>query len=123
MPRAPTSGCRASASATPWSRDCGASRRWALCGPLGSLGDRIFWAGWLPMCAAIGVVLVAFGARAWAALAFLAIYNAAHLATRAWGLRVGWRQGMMVAAALSAPVLRAAGRAAGPLAALGIGFQ
>jgi hypothetical protein len=33
-------------------------------------------------------------------------YNAGHLALRAWGLRVGFRDGMRVAAALGTPILR-----------------
>jgi mannose PTS system EIID component len=96
--------------------------RSALCSPLGSLGDRLIWAGWLPACAAIGIALYVFGARAWAVLAFLALYNIVHVACRVWGLRAGWREGMMVASALGAPVLRAAGRGVGPLASLCVGF-
>jgi len=95
--------------------------REALCGPLGSLGDRLFWASWLPVCASIGIVLVAFGVRAWAALAFLVLYNAAHLACRVWALRAGWRHGMQVVAALSAPPLKASVRLATPLAGMAVG--
>ena len=96
--------------------------RSALCSPLGSLGDRLIWAGWLPACAAIGIALYVFGARAWSVLAFLALYNIVHVACRVWALRAGWREGMMVASALGAPVLRAAGSAAGPVAAACVGF-
>ena len=96
--------------------------RSALCSPLGSLGDRLIWAGWLPACASIGIALYVFGARAWSVLAFLVLYNVVHVACRVWTLRAGWREGMMVASALGAPVLRAAGSAAGPVAALCVGF-
>lgn len=96
--------------------------REALCGPLGSIGDRLFWASWLPICAALGVILFVFGARAWAAVVFLALYNAAHLLCRVWALRAGWNRGMQVAGALSTPVLRAAGRLATPLAGVVVGL-
>ena len=95
--------------------------REALCGPLGSLGDRLFWASWLPTCSAIAVVLVVFGARVWAALAFLALYNTVHLVCRVWALRAGWRHGMHVASALSTPRLQAATRVATPLVGLAVG--
>jgi len=95
--------------------------RSALCGPLGAIGDRFFWASWLPACAAVGIMLVAFGARAWAVLAFLVLYNAAHLAFRGWALSTGWAHGLQVASALSSPALRLAGRIATPLAGLVVG--
>ena len=92
--------------------------RAALCGPLGSVGDRLFWASWLPACSALALILVAAGARGWAVVAFLALYNVAHLGCRWWALRAGGTQGLHVGAALSAPVLRRASEAAGPAAAL-----
>src|SRR5260370_32793095 len=33
--------------------------RTALCGPLGSLGDRLVWAGWLPLMSAVALIGVA----------------------------------------------------------------
>ena len=81
--------------------------RAALCGPLGSIGDRLIWAGWLPCCAMIA--LLAFGVGAGAgltALLFLGSYNAGQIVLRAWGLNAGWRQGLQVAAALGRPLLR-----------------
>jgi PTS system mannose-specific IID component len=94
----------------------------ALCGPLGSVGDRLFWAAWLPCCAAVALALAAFGAGAWAAAAFLALFNVAHVYCRWWSLRAGWSRGLNVAAALSTPTLRLAARWAGPAAALALGF-
>jgi len=96
--------------------------RAALCSPLGSLGDRLIWAGWLPACAALAVVAFALGARAWAAVGFLTLYNVVHIACRFWALRAGWRDGMMVASALGHPVIRASARAAGPVAAFCVGI-
>ena len=81
--------------------------RTALCGPLGSVGDRLIWAGWLPFCSL--VALLAFGLRAtpiFVLILFLVLYNAGHLALRIWGLHVGWTRGLGVASALANPVLR-----------------
>jgi len=81
--------------------------RTALCGPLGSVGDRLVWAGWLPLCSLLG--LTAFGAGwrpAAVVLLFLLTYNAGHLALRIWGLEVGLSRGMRVATALGNPVMR-----------------
>jgi PTS system mannose-specific IID component len=81
--------------------------RTALCGPLGSVGDRLVWAGWLPFCSLLA--LGAFGLGAGPVLVlliFLGLYNVGHIGLRVWGLRVGWRHGMRVAAALANPVLR-----------------
>lgn len=81
--------------------------RTACCGPLGSVGDRLFWAGWLPFCSLLGILAFALGARPPAAvLTFLVIYNSGHIAIRIWGLRTGYRNGLRVASALSAPWLR-----------------
>ena len=96
--------------------------RQALCGPLGALGDRLVWAGWLPACAALGLVLLALGARGWAVLAFLALYNAVHVALRVWGLRAGWRAGMRVTVALASPLLQRGLEVVLPVAALLVGF-
>ena len=81
--------------------------RTALCGPLGSVGDRLVWAGWLPFCSLIGLLCFGLGAGPAAVLVtFFALYNAGHLALRAWGLHVGWTHGLKVASALANPVLR-----------------
>lgn len=93
----------------------------AMCGPLGAVGDRLIWAGWLPACMAVALILVAFGAHAWAALAFLVPYNLVHVYMRLWALRAGWRAGLHVAAALSSPVLRWGSALAGPVAAVLVG--
>lgn len=75
--------------------------RSALRAPLGALGDGIAWAGWRPLCAsaaAIGFVLGLDPVAA--AVGFLFVYNAGHLALRIWGLHCGWTSGRSVAAAL-----------------------
>lgn len=81
--------------------------RTALCGPLGSVGDRLVWAGWLPFCSLLALAAFGLGAGAPAVLLiFLGLYNVGHIGLRVWGLRVGWTHGMRVAAALANPVLR-----------------
>lgn len=81
--------------------------RTALCGPLGSVGDRLVWAGWLPFCSLGALAAFGLGASPTAVLLiFLGVYNVGHIGLRVWGLRVGWKHGMRVAAALANPVLR-----------------
>lgn len=81
--------------------------RSALCGPLGSVGDRLVWAAWLPLCALGALLVYALGAGpVGTVLTFLISYNVGHLALRVWGINVGWRQGLQVAHALGSPVLR-----------------
>ena len=81
--------------------------RTALCGPLGSVGDRLVWAAWLPACSIAALAAFGFGVGTGGVmLVFLGIYNAGHLALRAWGLSAGLDHGMRVASALGGPVLR-----------------
>ena len=81
--------------------------RTALCGPLGSVGDRLVWAAWLPFCSLTALAAFGLGARPLVVvLLFLILYNTAHVALRVWGLRTGWSRGTRVAAALGNPVLR-----------------
>lgn len=90
--------------------------RTALPGPLGSVGDRLVWAGWVPLCSFLALAAFGLGAGPTIVLVtFLGLYNAGHLALRAWGLHVGWNRGLGVAQALANPVLR---RGPGVLAAL-----
>jgi PTS system mannose-specific IID component len=81
--------------------------RTALCGPLGSVGDRLVWAGWLPVCSLLALAAFGAGARAELVVAlFLVVYNIGHVALRAWGLNAGWSRGLTVARALAGPVFR-----------------
>lgn len=83
--------------------------RTALCGPLGSVGDRLVWAAWLPLCALVALLVFALGAGPMGTvLTFLISYNIGHLALRVWGINVGWHEGLKVAHALGTPVLRKA---------------
>ena len=107
--------------------------RAALCGPLGSIGDQLVWAGWLPFSAMLALFAFGLGASpAMAVALFLAVYNVGHIWLCAWGLDAGWSGGMRVAAALGTPAFRQApqriaafglvlGGAAIPLAAKRLG--
>lgn len=97
--------------------------RTALAGPLGSVGDRLIWAGWLPLCSLLALTVFGFGGSPMAVVGtFVGVYNAGHLALRAWGLRVGWNRGMRVAQALANPVLRRGPQVIAPLAAFAAGL-
>lgn len=95
--------------------------RRALCGPLGSLGDRLVWAGWLPLTAGLALGGVALGLGWPAVVAFLVVYNLGHVALRWWALRAGWALGTRVAAALHHPALQRAAAVSGPAMALAVG--
>jgi PTS system mannose-specific IID component len=93
--------------------------RTALGGPLGSVGDRLVWASWLPLCSLLALGAFGFGARPLLVIAiFLVTYNLGHFSLRAWGLRVGFRKGLRVANALGHPVLRRGPQVVGSAAAL-----
>ena len=95
--------------------------REALCGPLGSLGDRLIWAGWLPLLSALTLVAIGLGAG-WSAVAvFLIVYNIGHVALRWWALKAGWTHGTRVSVALHHPVLQKAGALLGPAMAFAAG--
>lgn len=81
--------------------------RTALCGPLGSVGDRLVWAGWLPFCSLASLAAFGLGASPLVVVAmFLITYNVGHFGLRLWGLNTGWKHGLRVASALANPVLR-----------------
>jgi mannose PTS system EIID component len=95
--------------------------RTALCGPLGSLGDRLVWAGWLPLTSGLALIGVALGFGLPAVLGFLIVYNVGHVALRWWALSAGWTYGAQVALALREPLLQRATAWSGPAMALVIG--
>jgi PTS system mannose-specific IID component len=78
----------------------------ALIGPLGSVGDQVIWAGWLPLSLGVGLVVTATASPTAGVVTFLGLYNAVHLVLRTWGLSAGWRLGPRVAGALGEPVLQ-----------------
>ena len=97
--------------------------RTALCGPLGSVGDRLVWAGWLPFCSLASLAVFGLGGSALTVVAiFLITYNIGHLGLRIWGLNTGWDHGLRVASALGNPVFRRGPPQIGRLAALATGI-
>lgn len=97
--------------------------RTALAGPLGSVGDRLVWASWLPFCSLLALTVYGLGGGPVAVLfTFLGVFNVGHIALRIWGLRAGWKHGMRVAQALGNPVLRRGPDVIAPLAAFTAGL-
>ncbi len=97
--------------------------RIALAGPLGSVGDRLVWASWLPFCSLVALCAYGFGGSALVvAGTFLALYNVGHLGLRAWGLSIGLSRGLNVASGLANPVLRHGPQYIGSAAALVAGL-
>jgi PTS system mannose-specific IID component len=81
--------------------------RTASCGPLGSVGDRLVWAAWLPFCSLLALLAFGLGVSAGATVVgFLVVYNVGHLGLRAWGLSAGWNRGLAVASVLGNPLFR-----------------
>ena len=69
----------------------------AVRGSLGTLGDRLVWSGWRPVCALISLTLLALGCAWYVAIAaYLLVYNAGHLALRFYGFRLGLKHGKRV---------------------------
>jgi PTS system mannose-specific IID component len=65
------------------------------------------WAAWLPACSVAALAAFGFGiGTGGVLLVFIGVYNAGHIALRAWGLSAGLEHGMRVASALGGPVLR-----------------
>lgn len=93
--------------------------RRALCSPLGSLGDRLVWAAWLPFCSLVALALFGLHAGPFLVVAgFLVLYNVGHFWLLLWGLRVGWREGLRVAPSLGTPILRQGPQVIGRAAAI-----
>jgi len=73
-----------------------------LMGPLGAIGDRLFWSGLKPAVAALGVWLGLSAPKRWIAVpVFLIMYNMPVFYFRALGLKRGYRQGFEIVADLS----------------------
>ncbi|MGI9626650.1 MAG: PTS system mannose/fructose/sorbose family transporter subunit IID [Longimicrobiales bacterium] len=95
----------------------------AVRGPLGGIGDRLIWVGWLPAVALAAVFLVLIGASPLVVVVgFLAVYNAGHLALRFWGWSAGYRHGTNVAVAIRGAGLQERAEALSRTAALLLGL-
>ncbi len=91
----------------------------ALAGPLGSLGDQLFWIGVVPAVMAAMLVALSLNAGLSAVGLGVALYLLVRLYITIWGLRLGLRSGLQIAGALKASGLtdqvRRVGLAAGLL--------
>lgn len=96
--------------------------RSALTGPLGSLGDKLVWAGSLPSAAAVGLVLAVTLSPILGVLGFLVLHNTVNIGLRIWALSAGWRGGMQVAKFLGGDAVKLCLRVAGPVAAFAVGL-
>ena len=66
----------------------------AIRGSLGTLGDRLIWAGWRPVCLLLAIAIFLTGVRWWLVLAFfLVLYNSGHLLLRIWSYNLGLTRG------------------------------
>lgn len=69
----------------------------AVRGPLGSLGDALVWAAWLPGVSVLALALYWLGLSGWwSAAVFLVVYNIGHVGLRLWGFQVGLKEGHRV---------------------------
>ncbi|WP_432719389.1 PTS system mannose/fructose/sorbose family transporter subunit IID [Jeongeupia wiesaeckerbachi] len=65
----------------------------ALMGPLGGIGDAMFWLTWLPICAGIGAALALEGSL-FGPIVFLLLFNALHFGLRFGLAHYGYRAGL-----------------------------
>lgn len=73
----------------------------AVRGPLGAIGDRLIWVGWLPALSLGALTLLALGLSGpVVVLLFLVVYNAGHGFLRVWGWNSGYSNGEDVARAI-----------------------
>jgi mannose PTS system EIID component len=96
--------------------------RTALCSPLGSMGDQLFWAGLVPSLVGFTLVALVLGASAWAILVFLLAYNLVRIWTGYWALRTGMASGMRVGTAIGGSWLPRAIEWAAPAAGFAVGL-
>lgn len=98
--------------------------RTALCGPLGALGDQLFWMGVVPALSAAMLLALSLGAGIGAVGATLVAFAAGRVALGWWALGQGWRHGPGIGRVIQASWLPRgiewAGRAAALLAGLAI---
>ena len=95
--------------------------RTALAGPLGSVGDKLVWAGTVPIASAIGLILAVVVSPVIAVVVLLAIHNTVNVGLRVWAFRAGWYGGLSVASRLDVPIMKWGLRLAGPATAFSLG--
>jgi PTS system mannose-specific IID component len=96
--------------------------RQALVSPLGSVGDKLIWAGLMPASVGVGLIVGALASPLAGAITFLVLYNTGHFTLRTWALREGWHNGRDVSRSLTARGIQRGLRLAGPVGALAVGL-
>lgn len=96
--------------------------RTALCGPLGALGDRLFWTGVVPSVMAATCLALTQGGGVTAVVMLVILYNALRLATGAWALEAGLGAGMQVSRALADSWLTRSATRINPVAGFLVGL-
>jgi len=97
--------------------------RTALAGPLGSVGDKLVWAGSLPIASAAGLILAAVVSPVVGVAVMLVLHNTINVFMRIWALRAGWNGGLSVGNRLDVPFVRWGLNVAGPGTALSLGLM
>lgn len=95
--------------------------RTALSGPLGALGDQLFWAGVVPATMGAALIAVAGGGKLPAVFALVLAFNIVRVAVTLWGIGIGMANGLGVAHAISGSWLPRAAPRAGAVAAIMVG--
>jgi mannose/fructose/N-acetylgalactosamine-specific phosphotransferase system component IID len=95
--------------------------RTALSGPLGALGDQLFWAGIVPAIMGVMLAASALGGGLQALIGIVIGYNITRVFVTAWGLQFGFSYGIGVASEISHTRLKELASAAGSLSAVVIG--
>ncbi|MGQ0812917.1 MAG: PTS system mannose/fructose/sorbose family transporter subunit IID [Gemmatimonadota bacterium] len=94
----------------------------AVRGSLGTLGDRLVWSGWRPVCALAALTMAALGAAWWTSVAvYFVLYNAGHLALRIYAFRLGMAHGRRVGEVLKSSRLNDAHHALAVMGAALVG--
>jgi PTS system mannose-specific IID component len=95
--------------------------RTALCGPLGALGDQLFWTGLLPLLMSVALLFTAAGWPLIGVIVFLVMFNGIRVAVEWWGLHRGWRTGLSVGMVVQRSWMSTAVAWIGPAAAFAVG--
>lgn len=93
----------------------------ALSGPLGALGDQLFWAGIVPAIMGVMLAATAVGRGLQALIGIVIGYNITRVFVTGWGLQFGFSHGIGVAGQISHTRLKELASAAGALSAGVIG--
>ena len=98
----------------------------AMIGPLGALGDQMFWGTIKPAAVLLGVIAVLItqdvSSFLYIIIGLLLIYNIPHFYIRFYGIREGYRQGFAVYKLLSMHVYKKYINFYVALGAMGLGF-